>query len=518
MDCTVYTGGTIYTLEPGVSTTEAVLVQNGRIQAIGKRAELEKHGQRIVDLKGKTMLPAFIDSHSHLMGVANGLLQVDLTEAASFDQVKEKIQRFIQENQVPKGKWVLAKGINHGVLQEKRLPEKAFLDEITAEHPLVVQHTTGHSGVLNSKGLEVLDITAQTPDPDGGHIDFATGLLEENAFIQNMERFPLPTGAELMAAFEKAQRLYAANGITTVQEGMFVEQIRDIYTMLYQQNRLWLDVVAYMDLKNNPELIDAFPSCKGKYDRHLKVGGYKVLLDGSPQSRTAWVTKPYADGTSGYPMLSDEELEPLVERAVREQQQLLMHANGDAATDQYLWVYEKVMKKWGPGIRPVLIHGQIVRYDQVREMARLGVTPSFFLAHVYHWGDVHLENLGMERARRISPVREALENQIPFTLHQDAPVIPPNMMETLWCAVNRKTKNGVVLGGEQKLSVYQALQAITVNAAKQYGEEQEKGTIAAGKRADFVILDKDPLKAELEEIRRIQVKMTVKDGQTIYQA
>lgn len=518
MDCTVYTGGTIYTLEPGVSTTEAVLVQNGRIQAIGKRAELEKHGQRIVDLKGKTMLPAFIDSHSHLMGVANGLLQVDLTEAASFDQVKEKIQRFIRENQVPKGKWVLAKGINHGVLQEKRLPEKAFLDEITAQHPLVVQHTTGHSGVLNSKGLEVLDITAQTPDPDGGHIDFATGLLEENAFIQNMERFPLPTGAELMAAFEKAQRLYAANGITTVQEGMFVEQIRDIYTMLYQQNRLWLDVVAYMDLKNNPELIDAFPSCKGKYDRHLKVGGYKVLLDGSPQSRTAWVTKPYADGTSGYPMLSDEELEPLVERAVREQQQLLMHANGDAATDQYLRVYEKVMKKWGPGIRPVLIHGQIMRYDQVREMARLGVTPSFFLAHVYHWGDVHLENLGMERARRISPVREALENQIPFTLHQDAPVIPPNMMETLWCAVNRKTKNGVVLGGEQKLSVYQALQAITVNAAKQYGEEQEKGTIAAGKRADFVILDKDPLKAELEEIRRIQVKMTVKDGQTIYQA
>lgn len=518
MDCTVYTGGTIYTLEPGVSTTETVLVQNGRIQAIGKRAELEKHGQRIVDLKGKTMLPAFIDSHSHLMGVANGLLQVDLTEAASFDQVKEKIQRFIRENQVPKGKWVLAKGIDHGVLQEKRLPEKAFLDEITAQHPLVVQHTTGHSGVLNSKGLEVLGITAQTPDPDGGHIDFATGLLEENAFIQNMERFPLPTGAELMAAFEKAQRLYAANGITTVQEGMFVEQIRDIYTMLYQQNRLWLDVVAYMDLKNNPELIDTFPSCKGKYDCHLKVGGYKVLLDGSPQSRTAWVTKPYADGTSGYPMLSDEELEPLVERAVREQQQLLMHANGDAATDQYLRVYEKVMKKWGPGIRPVLIHGQIMRYDQVREMARLGVTPSFFLAHVYHWGDVHLENLGMERARRISPVREALENQIPFTLHQDAPVIPPNMMETLWCAVNRKTKSGVVLGGEQKLSVYQALQAITVNAAKQYGEEQEKGTIAAGKRADFVILDKDPLKAELEEIRRIQVKMTVKDGQTIYQA
>ena len=298
-----------------------------------------------------------------------------------------------------------------------------------------------------------MGITDKTPDPDGGRIDFAAGLLEENALIQNMDKFPLPTGAELISSFEKAQHLYASKGITTVQEGMFVEQIKGIYAMLYEQNRLWLDVVAYMDLKNSPELIDAFPSCKGTYDHHLKVGGYKALLDGSPQSKTAWVTKPYTDGTKGYPMYSDEELEPLVERAVREQQQLLMHANGDAAADQYLRVYEKVTKKWGPGIRPVLIHGQIMRYDQVEEMARLGITPSFFLAHVYHWGDVHMENLGVERARRISPVRDAKENQISFTLHQDSPVILPDMMETVWCAVNRKTKNGVVLGGEQKLSL-----------------------------------------------------------------
>lgn len=518
MECILYTGGTIYTMEPGVSTAEAVLVQNGRIQAVGKKADLEARAQKTVCLEGKTMMPAFLDSHSHLMGVANGMLQVDLSEAVSFAEVKACIEAFIRNNQVPKGKWVLAKGINHGILQEKKLPSKAFLDGITAEHPLVVQHTTGHSGVFNSMGLAELGITAQTPDPKGGHIDFDTGLLEENAFIQSMERFPLPTGAELAMAIEKAQQLYGANGITTVQEGMFVEQIREIYAMLYEQNRLWLDVVAYVDLKNSPECIDAFPACKGKYDRHLKVGGYKVLLDGSPQSKTAWVTQPYADGTKGYPMLSDEELELLVERAVREQQQLLMHANGDAAIDQYLRVYEKVTKKWGPGIRPVLIHGQIMRYDQVEEMARLGITPSFFLAHVYHWGDVHMENLGMERARRISPARDALEHQIPFTLHQDAPVILPNMMETVWCAVNRKTKNGRTLGGEQKLSVYEALQAITVHAARQYGEEREKGTISPGKRADLVILDKDPMAVAPEEIRNIQVLMTIKDGKTIYQA
>ena len=251
MQGTLYTGGTIYTMEPGVSVVEAVLVENGRIQAVGKRAELAKDAEKVVDLEGKTMLLAFIDSHSHLMGVANGMLQVDLAEASSFAEVKERIENFIRENQVPKGKWVLAKGINHGNLKEKHLPEKAFLDGITAEHPLLIQHTSGHSGVLNSMGLAELGITETTTDPEGGRIDFGTGLLEENALIQNMDKFPLPTGAELVSAFEKAQHLYASKGITTVQEGMFVEQIKGIYNMLYEQNRLWLDVVAYMDLKNS---------------------------------------------------------------------------------------------------------------------------------------------------------------------------------------------------------------------------------------------------------------------------
>lgn len=153
MKGTLYTGGTIYTMEPGVSVAEAVLVENGRIQAVGKRTELEKDAEKVVELEGKTMLPAFIDSHSHLMGVANGMLQVDLAEASSFVEVKEQLENFIRENQVPAGKWVLAKGINHGNLKEKHLPEKAFLDGITEEHPLLIQHTSGHSGVLNSMGL-----------------------------------------------------------------------------------------------------------------------------------------------------------------------------------------------------------------------------------------------------------------------------------------------------------------------------------------------------------------------------
>ena len=174
MQGTLYTGGTIYTMEPGVSVVEAVLVENGRIQAVGKRAELAKDAEKVVDLAGKTMLPAFIDSHSHLMGVANGMLQVDLAEASSFAEVKERIENFIRENQVPKGKWVLAKGINHGNLKEKHLPEKAFLDGITAEHPLLIQHTSGHSGVLNSMGLAELGITETTTDPEGGRIDFGT--------------------------------------------------------------------------------------------------------------------------------------------------------------------------------------------------------------------------------------------------------------------------------------------------------------------------------------------------------
>lgn len=514
---TMYTNGNIYTMEKQQPKVEAVLTENDKILAAGKRKDLQTQAERIVDLEGKTLLPAFVDSHSHLAGVANGLLQVDLSEVVCFAEVKQKILDFIKMSGLEKGKWILVKGINHGNLKEKQLPTKSFLDEITTEYPLVVQHTSGHSGVWNSAGLEELGITAQTQYPSGGRINFETGILEEAAFIEMIQKVPMPSLQALSDAFVQAQRLYASYGISTIQEGMFMAPLQGIYQMLYAEKKLFLDVVGYVDLLHDPALIDAFPKCKNQYNNHLKIGGYKVILDGSPQSKTAWTTKHYDDGTNGFGLLDDDKLFDLVAYAVKQKQQLLMHANGDAAIDQYLRVYAAVKEQFGDAVRPVLIHGQMARIDQLQMMKQLGVTPSFFAAHVYHWGDLHYEQMGAQRASQISPLHSAMLYDIPFTLHQDAPVIPPNMMETVWCAVTRKTKQGKILGGFEKITPYDAIFALTYQSANQYGEENQKGSIKAGKQADFVILDKDPMQIEPEGLRDVGVFATIKNGNTIYQ-
>ena len=165
-----------------------------------------------------------------------------------------------------------------------------------------------------------------------------------------------------------------------------------------------------------------------------------------------------------------------------------------------------------------MIHAQLLGKDQIPEAVSLGIIASFFAAHVYHWGDIHIKNFGMKRAAQISPAATAMKTGLPFTFHQDSPVIQPDMLETIWCAVNRKTKKGILLGEDERIPAYDALKAVTVNAAYQYSEEKVKGSLAAGKKADLVILDHDPLTAEPDDIRSIKVLETIKNGSTIYRS
>ena len=197
--------------------------------------------------------------------------------------------------------------------------------------------------------------------------------------------------------------------------------------------------------------------------------------------------------------------------------QLLAHCNGDRAAEQYLSVMERLERETGRRLRrPVMIHAQLVGRDQLPRLKALGMIPSFFVAHVYHWGEVHVKNFGLERAEHISPAGTACALGIPFTFHQDSPVIQPNMMETVWCAVNRRTKTGRLLGEEERISTLEALKAVTVYAAYQYFEEDRKGSLAVGKAADFVILGQDPLTADPMALRDIPVLETIKDGRTIW--
>ena len=509
---------------------EAVLVEDGKIKKIGRTEELrlESDGCQWVDLHGAAMLPGFLDAHSHFISYATSLMQVDLDGAESIDEITKRVQQFIRDHNVPAGDWVKARGYDHNFLQGRRHPSLEALDEMSPDHPLVIQHQSGHVGLLNSGGLEKLGITPQMAEESRGMIGCEdgklNGYLEESAFIEAVQKIPMESQAQFEEAMRAAQEKYLSYGITTMQEGMVMEVMLPFMKYAASSGFLKLDYVAYLDFQEREKLVPAFADHMTSYKNHFRVGGYKIFLDGSPQSRTAWVTIPYEGSTEqGYPILKDEAVEQACEVSVQEGIQLLAHCNGDAACQQFIDAYAKAVKTDGEDLkecsrdtRPVLVHAQLLTREQLREVKALGMFPSFFVGHVYYWGDIHLENLGCQRAKEISPLKSASAMQIHFSLHTDAPVTPPDMLHTIWCAVNRITKKGVSLGSGECISPYQALRGVTIDAAYQYHEEKEKGTIEPGKRADFVILSQNPLKVDQDQIHRIKVLETIKDGVSVY--
>lgn len=533
----IYYNGTVLTMEEKLYA-QAVLVEDGRILAVGNEAEVKAaagKGAEPVDLKGHILLPAFIDPHSHFTACASQTLQVDLEGADSFREIQQRIRTFIEREKIPAGEWVRAGGYDNNLLQEKSHPDRQVLDEAAPGHPVVAHHQSGHMGTFNTLALEFLGIDADTPVPQGGVIAIKdgkpTGYMEEAAFVELQKKVPMPSMEKFLEAYKKAQDEYASYGITTVQEGMMTRQLGDLYQLLLNSGILKLDLVAYVDINDSEALMERFRGHIGTYKNRIRIGGYKMFLDGSPQARTAWLRTPYLPGDQaehssgdyrGYPMLTDRQVYDCMKKAEEEQLQLLAHCNGDGACEQYLNAYRQVMKDMPdrkPGdIRPVMVHAQFLGRDQLDQVKSLGILPSFFLAHVYHWGDVHLKNTGEERASHISPAGSALKKGIRFTLHQDAPVIRPNMIETIWCAVNRITRGGRVLGASERISVLDALKAVTINGAYQYFEEDRKGSIIPGKLADFVILDRNPLETEAGELKNVQVLGTVKEGEWVFRA
>lgn len=542
MGQTLYYNGTILTMEDRMPYTDAVLTENGRILDIGKYGELAERARPDAvkaDLQGNVMLPGFIDPHSHFTACASHTMEADLDGARDFGEIISRIRDFIREQKPEEGQWIQASGYDHNSLEEGTHPRRKVLDQAAPQNPLILKHQSGHMGVFNTMALNCLEVTEDTQAPQGGLIEtengVATGYMEEAAFLAFQSRIPMPSPDDFLKAYGRAQELYASHGITTVQEGMMTDKLLPLYQMLTRAGLLRLDLIAYADIKNSRAITEGMRDYIKVYKNHIKIGGYKMFLDGSPQGRTAWMREPYepAEGSNqpadyrGYNTLEDEEVYSNILKSEKEGMQLLTHCNGDMACGQYLNQLEAVYGHLGqehgkktafyPGdIRPVMVHAQLLGLDQLSRVKRLKVIPSFFIAHVYHWGDVHIRNFGMDRASHISPAASALKEGILFTFHQDSPVIRPDMLETLWCAANRVTGAGTVLGAQERLPVWEALKAVTVNGAYQYFEENEKGSIISGKTADFAVLDRNPLTVEAEEIRDIQVLATIKEDRLIW--
>lgn len=512
MGTKLFFNGDIITMENELYA-ESILVKDNVIVKVGCKDELLKYVDNsieMIDLNGKTLMPSFIDAHSHFSGYANSLLQVNLSSAKSFNEISNLLKQFVKNNNVKAGDWVNASGYDHNYLEEKKHPSKELLDEALPNNPVVIQHQSGHLGVFNSKALEKLGIDKES-----------NGFFEEEEYISNLTKLPMPNMSSLEGAIKKAQDVYASYGITTMQEGMIFESLVDMLSLMIHERLLKLDLIGYIDIQNSQQITSRLNDCIKKYNNRFKIGGYKIILDGSPQAKTAWMLDPYKGEENGYkgePYCEDSKLITEILKAIYENMQLLVHCNGDAASAQLLRCYREAENEINSknNIRPVIIHAQLLSKNQLEDVKRLNMIPSFFVAHVYHWGDIHIKNFGKKRADEISIAKSAQDKGIMFTFHQDSPVIEPNMLETVWCAVNRITKEGIVLGETERVSPLEALKAVTINAAYQYFEEDVKGSIREGKLADLIILDKNPLKVDPMEIKNIKVLQTLKEGEVVF--
>ena len=528
---TVYYNGTIITLESEADNPEAVLTRDGRIIAVGTLAEIKTlaHNSETIykDLEGHCMLPAFIDAHSHIMMAGQMAACADLSECSCFEDIISVLKEYMLSDNF-NGRMIIGFGYDHNFLAEKAHPDKHVLDKAAADIPIMIMHISAHFACANSKLLELAGIDENTDNPSGGRFGRIPGSNEPDGYIEEAALMPVQKIIAGMTEFNpvkmlnNVQNYYAQYGITTVQEGAANPENIAMLKKASENGLLKLDVVAYPVLNEHTKgLLEKYPDINCQYSNNLKLGGYKLILDGSPQGRSAWLSKPYLNGEPdycGYPWLKTELVEDLLKYAVASEKQVLAHCNGDAASEQFICAYEKALSESGTSkdLRPVMIHCQTVRNDQLDRMAKLNMIASVFVGHVYYWGDIHMSNFGPERGNHISPVKDALDRGLTVNFHQDAPVTKPDMLHSVWCAVNRISRNGNIIGENQKISVYEALKAITINAAYEYNEENIKGSIAKGKNADFAILDKNPLTCPKAYIKDIRVLETIKNGETIY--
>ena len=534
----IYFNGDIITVNDKEPIVDAVLVENGKIIKTGSKEEilkLKNEDTELVDLDGKTMLPGFIDSHSHIIAVAQTLMIVNLSDANSKEEFIAILKDYVQNNPPKNGEWIIGFGYDNTRYENEEHPTKFDLDMVSKDIPIFISHASGHIATTNSKALEAFGYVGTSYEvPEGGVVrtiegsNEPNGILEENACLSPEKRkvIPTPSVDTLLSCIKKAQQIYSSYGLTTAQDASIDENLNQLLNLAAQKNELIIDIVGQTVQHTTLKLLKNEGTPKRKYYNHYKLLGGKTWLDGSPQGKTAWLTKPYyevPEGESkdycGYATQEDKDVIEYFKSLIENNIQVNVHCNGDAASDQFIRCYKKALEMTDnkTDLRPVMVHAQTVREDQLDDMKELGIIPTFFLDHIWFWGDYHYESVfGPERANRLSPAKSALRRNINFTLHQDSPVKMPNQILAMHNAVNRQTQSGRILGAEQRLSIMEAIKALTINAAYQYFEEDEKGSIEEGKVADFVILDRNPLDVDSSEIKEIKVLETIKEGNTIY--
>lgn len=535
----IYFGGDIVTIDDAHPSAEAVAIKGGKIAAIGSKADMLKHkgkGTKLVNLDGKTLLPGFIDPHSHFINSLAMSTQANVSAppigpAKNPADIVAELRKFVKERGIKAGELIIGYGYDENQMPSGEELTRDVLDPAFPGNPVLVMHFSLHGAVLNSAAMKMYGISAATPTPPGGVIarkpgsQEPAGLVMETAFLPIFSKLPVPTPEQELAQLKSGQNLYAAAGITTANEGAtHLEQV-ELLQRAAAKNALFIDVIALPFITDlNKVLQKNPPSSFGKYRNHLKLGGCKITEDGSGPGRTAFFTTPYLTGGPGgekdwrgEPTFPQDELNRMVKTCYDNKLQLFIHGNADAAIDMILKAHEyAAASSLDSERRTVVVHSQFVRPDQLDLYAKYRLIPSLFTLHTFYFADIYFQSRGREQTTFISPMKAALARGLRPTNHTDFNVFPIDQMMVLWSAVNRVSRSGEVIGPDERVTPMEALKAITIDAAYQYFEEKTKGSIEPGKLADLVILNANPLKVQPMAIKDIKVLETIKQGKTIY--
>ncbi len=551
----LFYNGTIITMEKNNPMPEAVYIENGIIKSIGKYEELSRHissSTKIIDLKGKTLLPGFIDSHTHPVLCSFVYDAIDLSgfkhnsKQKLWEHFSDKVKTY------KPGEWILCKGFDQILTKDLTPPHIKFLDSIAPNNPLLIASHNLHSYWANSVAFQESGVSKGTPDPslisyyerdDDGNL---TGyIVEQDAFEPFKEKILAALGINrLKESSVRAMKEYTKNGYTSITTlGITTSDPRviQLYKHISSKNSsLFNHVLQFFDLlpKRNYtarhfvfiryDAIDLLPNSSLNGDDFFKILGIKLWYDGSPYAGSMYIKDPYLENNftknilnipsrhSGFPLLTKSKLNFYINRYQSKGWQIAIHAQGDQAIKEILNSFEDVENQLKNDYRHRLEHCLLIEESSIKQMSKLNIHPSFHINYLYYYGNsLKRQVLGSPRADRILPLKLAKEHSLKYTLHSDQPMFPGKPLSLLQTAVSRKTKEGDVLGEQYSLSVYEALEALTVNAAWQIKMDKKIGSIKEGKYADLIILDTNPLESKTEDLKNIKVLKTFVNGNQI---
>lgn len=527
----IWVNAHILTMDEALPVAESISWRGGIIEMLGSNESLlsqKRWYTKVRDLRGQTVLPGFVDAHSHFP--ANGIAQITtnlapppLGNVSSLVELYAKLGDAVTHDA---GELLLGFNYDNASLLEGTHPTRQALDLISTQQPIYAYHSSGHMGVANTAALKMFKRDVE---------DFPQGLLQEK-YAPHLGSLMKSRGpAKLWRVFTSARDEYLAQGVTTANNGATPANLEPVLRALAATPLLPMRIVVTPLVTSQQPPLRLIEGVWQQYENRVRAGrrffrgGAKIIVDGSPQGFTAYLTKPFyalppatelllGEDYRGKPFFSTAALTAMVAELHTAGWQVSLHGNGDAAIDLILDAIEAVGLTAQDDHRSILIHSQTARQDQIVRMQALGVTPSFFVAHVFYWGDWHRKRVvGPVLAENISPTGWAAQQGLRFSLHSDAPVTPMRPFELASHAMQRTTQSGRLLGAEHRLPAMQALRALTLDAAWQLFLDDRMGSLTPGKFADLIVVSDNPIESTAESIASIKVLETVIGGRTAYQ-